>query len=448
MNKRITSIVLCLVMLVSMMAVAAPVTAVDSLTFTITPDRTEALPGDTITYTLTMSAVEQLGGMKLKLVIPEGLSWVSGSSDVPANLKSELGFGEASFKEQTLVFIGAANEYITTDSTTVLMTFQCTVNEGAEGAQKIDFIIKGEDVFDYDYEDVPFVANGATVTVGSSAPASGVAFTMTADKPNAVPGEVVTFTVTMGAVNELGGMKLKLAIPAGLTFVSGSSDVPSNLKDELGFGEASFKESTLVFIGAAAEYVTTDSDTVLMTFQCTVDEDAALGNVTVDFIISDDDIFDYDYNNMDYTAVGATVEIVELVAPGCDHEWIEADCENPETCSKCGETLGEALGHSWNEADCENAKTCSVCGATEGDALGHDWADADCQNPKTCTVCGATEGEKGDHVDADNDGKCDICGYEKTPETGDVSVMGFVVVLMLALACGTALVCGKKKFIA
>lgn len=55
----------------------------------------------------------------------------------------------------------------------------------------------------------------------------------------------------------------------------------------------------------------------------------------------------------------------------CEHEWIEATCEEPKTCEKCGETEGEALGHSWIEATCTDPKTCEECGTIEGEALGH-----------------------------------------------------------------------------
>lgn len=46
-----------------------------------------------------------------------------------------------------------------------------------------------------------------------------------------------------------------------------------------------------------------------------------------------------------------TIEILLLITTfltGCHlkHEWQEATCTNPKTCSACGETEGEALGHS------------------------------------------------------------------------------------------------------
>ena len=49
-----------------------------------------------------------------------------------------------------------------------------------------------------------------------------------------------------------------------------------------------------------------------------------------------------------------------------DHEWVDANCTTPRTCSLCGETEGEALGHTWVEATCTTPRTCSTCGTTVG----------------------------------------------------------------------------------
>lgn len=50
--------------------------------------------------------------------------------------------------------------------------------------------------------------------------------------------------------------------------------------------------------------------------------------------------------------------------------------------------LGYCTGeHEWTDATCETPKTCSVCGKTEGEALGHDWnAESVCQREG----CGAS----------------------------------------------------------
>ena len=54
---------------------------------------------------------------------------------------------------------------------------------------------------------------------------------------------------------------------------------------------------------------------------------------------------------------------------GCSHNWIDATCSSPKTCSKCSATEGQALEHSWIEADFNNPKTCRSCGATEGERI-------------------------------------------------------------------------------
>lgn len=76
-----------------------------------------------------------------------------------------------------------------------------------------------------------------------------------------------------------------------------------------------------------------------------------------------------------------------------DHEWQEATCTTPKTCSVCGDTEGDPLCHHWTEATCIAPKTCSVCGEAVGGPSKHDWIKATCEVPKTCSVCGAQDGE-------------------------------------------------------
>ena len=52
----------------------------------------------------------------------------------------------------------------------------------------------------------------------------------------------------------------------------------------------------------------------------------------------------------------------------CQHEWLAADCENPETCSLCGETQGEPLGHEFEGGNFQEATICVLCGA-EGEPV-------------------------------------------------------------------------------
>ncbi|MBQ7896248.1 MAG: hypothetical protein IJ364_06835 [Oscillospiraceae bacterium] len=77
----------------------------------------------------------------------------------------------------------------------------------------------------------------------------------------------------------------------------------------------------------------------------------------------------------------------------CQHQWGEADCLNPSTCSECGAVQGEALGHDWAAATCTAPESCSRCGETQGELAGHDWLPASCENPEHCSRCSETKGE-------------------------------------------------------
>ncbi len=52
----------------------------------------DRFPGDTITYTITMGAVSDLGSIQMVLDIPAGLTYVSGSGALAPGLKAKLGF--------------------------------------------------------------------------------------------------------------------------------------------------------------------------------------------------------------------------------------------------------------------------------------------------------------------------------------------------------------------
>jgi len=81
--------------------------------------------------------------------------------------------------------------------------------------------------------------------------------------------------------------------------------------------------------------------------------------------------------------------VIATLTGCCKHEWQEATCVAPRTCSLCGKTDGEVVDHTWQEATCELPKTCAVCGATEGEPLGHKFSEAGYLTPAVCSVCGA-----------------------------------------------------------
>ncbi|MBQ3202918.1 MAG: carbohydrate binding domain-containing protein [Clostridia bacterium] len=108
---------------------------------------------------------------------------------------------------------------------------------------------------------------------------------------------------------------------------------------------------------------------------------------------------------MTYTCSSCGVSYTETI-PVIAHSYnavvTEPDCVNggytTYTCTACGDSYkGDytaALGHTAGaEADCENDQVCTVCGEVLKEALGHSWIAADCYAPKHCEVCGETEGD-------------------------------------------------------
>ena len=123
------------------------------------------------------------------------------------------------------------------------------------------------------------------------------------------------------------------------------------------------------------------------------------------------------------------------------HDWMEATCIAPMTCSICGVTKGDLGEHRYSNSTCTELATCSICGKTTGgyaDHFGnagtctqrqiclacgaefgdyqHMWIDANCIHPKMCWLCKITEGEMGGHHM--QNGECTLCGYEENPDVG------------------------------
>ena len=103
MKKKIVALLLTLVMLVGIIpaAVYAAEEAETKVTLEVVADKATAMPGDEITYTVTMKTEYALTAMGFITNFPEGLTYVDGSGAVNPEAKATLGCDDYEWVEWT-----------------------------------------------------------------------------------------------------------------------------------------------------------------------------------------------------------------------------------------------------------------------------------------------------------------------------------------------------------
>lgn len=173
-----------------------------------------------------------------------------------------------------------------------------------------------------------------------------------ADTATASPGDTIRYTVTLGPIANFDTAEFQMVIPDGLTFVDGALD--ENLKETLENNRVDDNspmtmnydtEDQSVFILAVGGY-TSEVDTVLLSFTCTVDEDCALNkDLVMDFDYSATFYFDdYDAKEIAMTVTTATVSITcahkdTTTTPAVASTCTEQGNEEYVTCNTCGEII-------------------------------------------------------------------------------------------------------------
>ena len=458
MNKRITSLLLCFVMVFTMLAAAVPALAAGSTSFKMTADKTEAHPGDIITYTVTMGAVTNLDSLKIKLDIPAGLTFVTGSGKITEGLATTMNVDGAEFTESTMVILignAKAQDGYTSTLDTEIMKFQCKVDADASGNKTVNFIIDEDEVFEApsgDYDNIAFTTSVATVTI--TTPHAHVYDQTNTDAAHlktpatcteaavyyksCTCGENGTETFTSGSAPGHDYTQ-KFEDAAHLKTAASNctehniywfdcSRCDSNAKNDLEATDKYFTSATTGShsfteeIADEAHYVAgtgTDCQSVKKYYyDCAYCDQ--IGTATWDSTT---------YGPHSYAAVWSS---------DADGHWHECSlCHGkkdeaahtpgaaatettPQKCTECDYIITPALGHTHHmtpvaakPATCTEDGNkayyvCSGCSKWFEDAtgnveitdhssvvlghLGHDWADATCTAPKTCSRCGATEG--------------------------------------------------------
>lgn len=200
MNKRITSLLLCFVMVFVMLATAVPALAapIESTQLKVIPDKTKASPGDIITYTIVMGPVSDMGSMQMVLDIPTGLTYVENSTTLAANLKTTLGFDLLDWTEVSKMINGGASAADYESATdTELAKFQCKVDDGATGSLEVGLTnLEFGSCKTFEYHTDRFSVAKTPVTI-TAAPKPATGITLNKSELTLTAGEDETLTATV-----------------------------------------------------------------------------------------------------------------------------------------------------------------------------------------------------------------------------------------------------------
>ena len=137
MKNRIVSVLLCIALFIAM-PLSANALNYQSTAIKLTPDNESVYPGDTITFSVSLSPVAELGSIQMQLSIPNGLTYVSGSFSFASGIQDKLGFDYLYWTESSLLINGVASakDYQSGSDTTVA-SFKCKANSNYNGTVQV-----------------------------------------------------------------------------------------------------------------------------------------------------------------------------------------------------------------------------------------------------------------------------------------------------------------------
>ena len=446
MNKRITSLLLCFVMVFAMLATAVPALAapITSTQLKVVPDKTTASPGDTITYTIIMGPVSDMGSMQMALDIPgpvsdmgsmqmaldipTGLTYVENSGKLTDGLKTTLGFETADWTEVTKMVTGFAVDADYESATdTELAKFQCKVDDGATGSLEVGLTnLEFGSCQTFEYHTDRFSVEKTAVTI-TAAPKPATDITLDQEELTLTVGDTETLMATVTPPDTTDTVAWSSNKPEVATVDPTTGNVNAVAPGEaiITAKAGSVSATCTVKVSCAHNLETvpakdsncTDKgwDEYQKCTLCGALFDMSGGSRSdIPYRPLNDD---HDFNMSEWGYQGDDGHAHVCTRNPAHHDTVEAhNFGADDICDICGyERMHVCANHLTKvdrvEADCTNPGNiehykCS-CGKlyedataarelTEEDvnrgALGHDWIDATCTEPKTCDRCGETEG--------------------------------------------------------
>ncbi|MBP5303647.1 MAG: Ig-like domain-containing protein [Clostridia bacterium] len=415
-------------LLLATMCMAEP-----TATLTITANMSEAHPGDTITYTVTLGPIEDLNVLQIQLDIPEGLSFnelnvnavkTSVSNALFAPVDCVIFSNDA--KLLTVLNCGAKednNAKYTSFQNTTILQFTCNVKEETSGNQTVGFIEQdganvrtklarsstAGDVFD-------LTLNSATVNV-TTPPLPPTGVSLDSHELELTEGNTSNLTATIapqgasgtlvwtssddtvasvdsdGVVTAAGVGNAVITVTIDGTEYSDSCDVYVNICEHVNKIETAFKQPTCTQNGNNTYYCCEDCHKYLKadgTTETTIQEETtqAYGHDFVNVA--------YDSNETQHwqrcTRCQEESEHVDHTFGVASYEWSadKSTCEAKHQCTKCNKWVSEKVNASTSitAATCTKGEkttytatfskpgfTVQFESATTGESLGHAWGE-------------------------------------------------------------------------
>ena len=430
MKKRILSLLLVFVMCLTMLPTSS--LAAGKVALKISAANASPSKGDTVTFSVAVGEVKNLTNMEFVIDVPEGLTYVEKSAKLADGLKETLMVAAADWTETTKKFTMYGDSAYTSATDTLIMTFDCKVNDDASGTLSVS-VRDDLSISDIEYEEMDVTVVPATITIGGVTPP---AHTCTLTK---VPAKAATCTED-----------------GNIEYYQCSDPTCGKLyKDAAGTQEIT-KDDTVIK-AAHTDLKKTEAK------EPTCDRD---GCVAYWFCTGCDNYY-FDNNG----AVGKKTTVEKVAIPATGHKWVlvvggyeEGTPNHTIRCSVCGQKKDEAhadrpgdvsdvwqhdgtnhwnvygcgtimnkAAHTWDAGvvttpatcttDGVKTYTCKVCKATKTEPIPviahkYEWKHDETNHWQECSVCGNTI-DKAEHTYASH--KCEDtatctkaeCGYVK-----------------------------------
>ena len=373
MKKRILSLLLVFVMCLTMLPTSS--LAAGKVALKISAANASPSKGDTVTFSVAVGEVKNLTNMEFVIDVPEGLTYVEKSAKLADGLKETLMVAAADWTETTKKFTMYGDSAYTSATDTLIMTFDCKVNDDASGTLSVS-VRDDLSISDIEYEEMDVTVVPATITIGGVTPP---AHTCTLTK---VPAKAATCTED-----------------GNIEYYQCSDPTCGKLyKDAAGTQEIT-----------KADIVIKAGHTDLKLYPAkepTCDRD---GCVAYWFCTGCDNYY-FDNNG----AVGEKTTVEKVAIPATGHKWVlvvggyeEGAPNHTIRCSVCGQKKDEAhadrpgdVSNEW-KTDKDNHWNVYGCGTIMNKAA-HTWDAGVETTPATCTKAGVKTYT------------CDVCKATKT----------------------------------